>query len=239
MKWRTSNSYKQVLGNWLKFCIFPIHLPSEIHNQVTWEMIKRVFCLWAKSTMNLWSSGQKGYWCEISKFSKCHGLPMELVKPPQSNTVRHRCQYLMLLSVGPTQSMALTVLCSSYVLAQCLSFLFTTDALILQNFTLRIFFSQSQFDFLYHQSQCYISYCTFLLNRNLAAGCGKLYAFICRWHFYFHWMMRFPLFLIPFLLKWQMWSSDLISAFSSQGLVEKVWHCLCVPFSTQNLSLAQ
>lgn len=143
MKWRTSNSYKQVLGNWLKFCFVPIHLPSEIHSQVTWEMINRlsrVFCLWAKSTMNLWSSGQKGYWCEISKFPKRHGLPVELVKPPQSNTVRHRCQYIMLLSVGPIQSMVLTILCSSYVLAQCLSFLLTTDALILQKFTLRIFF---------------------------------------------------------------------------------------------------
>lgn len=52
-----------------------------------------------------------------------------------------------------------------------------------------IFLPPSPFDYLYRQGQCYISYCTFLL----ADGCGKPYAFICRWHFYFHWMMRCPL----------------------------------------------
>lgn len=60
------------------------------------------------------------------------------------------------------------------------------------------------FEYLYHQGQCYISNCTFLLVRNPAEGCAKPYAFICRWHFYFHWMMRCPLFLITFPLKWQM-----------------------------------
>lgn len=69
--------------------------------------------------------------------------------------------------------------------------------------SLRLIFSKP-IEYLYHQGQCYISNCTFLLIRNLAEGCAKPYAFICRWHFYFHWMMRCPLFLIPFPLKWQM-----------------------------------
>lgn len=86
--------------------------------------------------------------------------------------------------------------------------------------SLRFIFSKP-FEYLYHQGQCYISDCTFLLIRNPAEGCAKPYAFICRWHFYFHWMMRCPPFLILFPLKWQVWSSDLMSTFSFLRLDKK------------------
>lgn len=77
------------------------------------------------------------------------------------------------------------------------------------------------FDYLHGLGQCCISYCTFLLIINLADDCEKPYAFICRWHSYFRWRMRCPLFLIPFPLKQQMWSSDLMSTFSLTRLDKK------------------